>query len=492
MAYRQQQMQSASDAYVGMPSAFDACEMPPTRDARSYQGFNDRDKLLPGPYDVDMEKLNNDDEDSDRYFSDEDEEEEAHGCSGPGKVGTVCALVAASLAAVLLAHSVLGGGREAQLPVMTPPKMVVQQPPPFVPQTPAPLLRATFQTTAQTVVYMPPATTTRNPLLPAEDIHDHNVCDSNEELYATLCYQKCAALTKGSHPVRTSSWTCCEREPCTLGNTVGAVGTTFLCRGYDVDGSGNCPHEPGACLTNEELLLGVCYEKCSILTGGEFSYRVGPATCCKSESMLGCFDVRKDKTRSEYNTGGGVGDHDQATPNWSHPPLMNLTESADTASTSYVPPTAPPGQGGHAPSDTACQADEELYAGLCYKKCALLTEGEYSIRTSSWTCCASHPCGLSNQKGSIGKALLCNGFDVGGSGAVKLTSHFSCPHKPEACGPDEEDLLGVCYTKCSLLTGGQFPNRVAAATCCKEKGIRACMDFRKVATDPGFDVGIVA
>merc|ERR1719444_559187 len=35
----------------------------------------------------------------------------------------------------------------------------------------------------------------------------------------------------------------------------------------------------------------------------------------------------------------------------------------------------------------ACLADEELHVGVCYKKCNLLTAGEYPHRTAAATCC---------------------------------------------------------------------------------------------------------
>lgn len=65
------------------------------------------------------------------------------------------------------------------------------------------------------------------------------------------------------------------------------VGLKILCTGYDIGGSGGCPHEPGACLVDEELYGGVCFEKCATLTGGAFPNRVGPLTCCDIHG-LGC------------------------------------------------------------------------------------------------------------------------------------------------------------------------------------------------------------
>lgn len=329
-----------------------------------------------------------------------------------------------------------------------------------------------------------------------EDTHDNNVCDTDEELYAELCYKQCRLLTNGSYPIRTSSWTCCERHPCGLLNQKGKVGSTFVCNGFDVDRTGRCPHKPGACLVNEEFFLGTCYKQCQLLTQGRFPNRVGPATCCMSNDLLGCLDIRNDVTRAAYNVGGGAGDHDSSTPGESHAPILNLTEIMPSTPITFAPATLAPGTGGHSAVSVfgkgRCEANEELYAGLCYKRCELLTAGQYPIRTSSWTCCASHPCGLSNQKGALGRAMVCNGFDVGGAGAIKFGDDFPCPHAPSSCTPEEEEAFGFCYKKCSILTDGKFPYRLTAATCCAEAHLRACLDIRKVETSSAFNVGAAA
>eukprot|EP00930_Biecheleria_cincta_P034795 TRINITY_DN23997_c0_g1_i1.p1 TRINITY_DN23997_c0_g1~~TRINITY_DN23997_c0_g1_i1.p1 ORF type:complete len:437 (-),score=39.31 TRINITY_DN23997_c0_g1_i1:46-1317(-) len=323
-----------------------------------------------------------------------------------------------------------------------------------------------------------PTTTTRNPLLPIENLHDNNVCDDSEELYGGLCYKKCSLLTQGSHPIRTSSWTCCQQHPCTL-NQVGKIGTTIACDGYDVGSSTRCPHAPGTCLTDEEFFLGQCYEKCSLLTQGEFPTRVGPASCCKTSGM-GCLDPRKDQTNADFNRGGGQGDNDPSTPRQSHGPLINLTEASGSAMPS-APPTLAPGTGGRVGQENRCGSDEELYAGLCYKRCSLLTMSRYPIRTSSWTCCESHPCAITNQKGSIGHTVACDGFDTGGEG-------HNCPHKPFACRDGEDEILGVCYTSCAVLTAGKFPHRLTGLTCCKEASLMACLNIGKDATSIAYDV----
>jgi len=306
-------------------------------------------------------------------------------------------------------------------------------------------------------------------LAPQENLHDGNQCADNEELYGGLCYKKCSLLTSGAASTRTSSWTCCE-DDCNLASQHGSVGTELLCSGYDVNGEGGCPHAPGVCLTNEELHVGVCYKKCSVLTGGEYAHRTGAATCCRQEGF-GCLDLMNDLTRPQFNVGGGV--EDEASP---HSPDVGLTEQGDAGAGSgeKLAPTENRTDG------NICDDQEELYAGLCYKKCSLLTNGEAPIRTSTWTCCRNHPCGLSNQRGSVGGSVLCGGFGVNAEG--------SCPHPPGVCLTDEEFSLGVCYQKCSVLTNGAFPFRYSAVTCCKTEGV-GCLNPMNLRSRPYFAVG---
>eukprot|EP00440_Ansanella_granifera_P038110 gb/GFBE01041348.1/.p1 GENE.gb/GFBE01041348.1/~~gb/GFBE01041348.1/.p1 ORF type:complete len:427 (+),score=53.97 gb/GFBE01041348.1/:1-1281(+) len=380
------------------------------------------------------------------------------------------ALLACGLVVLLAAAGVLlmsfRGGQEAPPPAPPPMKLPAPMPEPMLWPTEIPA-------------------TTLNPLIPIENLHDSNPCADTEELYGGLCYKKCSILTDGSHPIRTSSWTCCESHPCGITNQAGSVGGSIMCDGFDVGDASKCPHAPGACLTDEELFLGNCYKKCEILTQGAFPTRVGPDSCCKGEG-LGCLDPRQDKTSSSYAVGGGQGDHDASTPSGVHAPLVGVTEQGGVVTPATQAPTMAPGTGGVVEAASRCGNDEELYAGLCYKKCGLMTNNEYPIRTSSWTCCANHPCGLNNQKGAVGSSLVCNGFDIGGTGAQKIAS-LPCPHKPYPCRPGEEDILGVCYESCAQLTNGQFPHRTTAATCCKESGLVACLDPRNTQTSSGFN-----
>jgi len=141
----------------------------------------------------------------------------------------------------------------------------------------------------------------------------------------------------------------------------------------------------------------------------------------------------------------------------------------------------------HAPSGNlhdgnVCREDEELFEGLCYKQCRLLTGGLYPVRTSSWSCWAGGNTSMI-WKEKVGSKIPipCHDFDVAGD-----SMGGGCPHSPGSCLENEEIHLNVCYKKCSILTKGEYPHRVAAATCCKERGI-GCL--WKSITRPGFRVG---
>jgi len=165
--------------------------------------------------------------------------------------------------------------------------------------------------------------------VPAEDMHDGNICDDDEELFAKLCYKKCSLLTRGEYPKRTTAWSCCASdgsEKCGFFNQKLSV---RICGGFDVSGdrAGNgCPHPAGACLENEEVHLGRCFKKCGILTDGEYPTRIAAATCCKATEEWKCLDIMNVKTRKEFDVGGGAGDGDKRTPRGPHWPKTAWTE----------------------------------------------------------------------------------------------------------------------------------------------------------------------
>lgn len=148
-------------------------------------------------------------------------------------------------------------------------------------------------------------------------------------------------------------------------------------------------------------------------------------------------------------------------------PGMPVGRDEDTSYLNTAPRKAPASfyTASHEPPTPRqlCGSDEELYLGMCYKQCKILTEGTHPFRVSPYNCCKqdfSLTCVLpSEQKFNFGTPG--SGYDVAGDGGV--------PHPPGICDFNEEDHLNVCYKKCSLLTQGTYPFRAAANTCCKGK-----------------------
>eukprot|EP00931_Biecheleriopsis_adriatica_P064830 TRINITY_DN3951_c0_g1_i1.p1 TRINITY_DN3951_c0_g1~~TRINITY_DN3951_c0_g1_i1.p1 ORF type:complete len:474 (-),score=66.14 TRINITY_DN3951_c0_g1_i1:117-1538(-) len=188
-------------------------------------------------------------------------------------------------------------------------------------------------TPAPSSVTVAPQTTTvtddplESPLAPHEQVGDGNSCPDDEEQFAEVCYKKCSLLTGGSHPIRTSPFSCCTGKPCGFSNTWTHMG---MCFGYDVAGDsvaateGKCPHGGGACLTDEEEFAGMCYKKCSDLTNSQYPHRTAASTCCKTVGWR-CFLFSNVKTDSTYALGGGAGDGNSGTPSSGHMPLTALT-----------------------------------------------------------------------------------------------------------------------------------------------------------------------
>mmetsp|Transcript_40615 Transcript_40615/g.73119 ORF Transcript_40615/g.73119 Transcript_40615/m.73119 type:complete len:267 (-) Transcript_40615:83-883(-) len=149
----------------------------------------------------------------------------------------------------------------------------------------------------------------KNPLARTENLNDGNICLDDEELFENLCYKKCALLTGGVDIFRLSAFSCGPSS--SVGDLLKSEVNTFEpCHGYDVAGdqAGNgCPHKPGACLNDEELHLGKCYKKCSLLTSGEYPHRTSAETCCSSESLMQCLWPTRSKFSSMFNVGGGSG-----------------------------------------------------------------------------------------------------------------------------------------------------------------------------------------
>jgi len=166
--------------------------------------------------------------------------------------------------------------------------------------------------------------------VPAETLDDGNRCPSDEEEYPKTggtCFKKCSDLTGGAYPVRSSAFSCCKAEPCSMGNS--KIHLSF-CGGFDVagDAEGNgCPSGEGACLNDEEMFDGICYKKCSLFSdGARFNHRVAPNICCSSKGFR-CLLPHFVKFSADFAVGGGNGDGNSATPASPHAPIKSLTET---------------------------------------------------------------------------------------------------------------------------------------------------------------------
>lgn len=171
-------------------------------------------------------------------------------------------------------------------------------------------------------------------IAPKEDMDDGSKCGEDEEDFEINCYKKCSILTQGKAPVRTSPWSCCKTEHCTLSEEVFNV---KMCDGFDVagdaEGKGKCPHKEGVCYDNEEISLGVCYKKCSILTNGVYIHRKSAFTCCNKSNLIQCVPMiypKNTDTKIAYSVGGGKDDGDSSTKAMPHPPIASLTENTSS------------------------------------------------------------------------------------------------------------------------------------------------------------------
>eukprot|EP00435_Cladocopium_sp_Y103_P012678 s1683_g3.t1 len=174
-----------------------------------------------------------------------------------------------------------------------------------------------------------------SPLAPQESDKSGDPCVDDEEDFGGLCYKKCSILSGGSHPCRSSAWSCCAVPDGPQCQTKSSFGNCWIhmgfCGGYSVAGdaeaaSGNsCPTGEGGCLTNEEMFGNQCYKKCSLLSP-QFPFRVGPSSCCSKTGGFDCFWPSNLHTDPGFNVGGGEGDENSGTPNTAHTPMLQLSQ----------------------------------------------------------------------------------------------------------------------------------------------------------------------
>lgn len=215
------------------------------------------------------------------------------------------------------------------------------------------------------------------------------------------------------------------------------------------------------CLTDEEQFAGLCYMKCSLLTGGRAPFRIAASACCVNDNQFFCSLLQSQQAISaSLSVGGGAAIHNN--------------------------PHAP-GVGG------ICALVEEPYQGLCYPKCADLTDGKSPHRVGSFACCAGSSVECLNGKGTMstspdfGGSVIPEAKDTGRSYKAINIMDARCDH-------DEDEFNGLCYTKCSELTYGKSSLRTGPGSCCNcGKGFfegLCCMIPWNVVTDPSFMVGV--
>mmetsp|Transcript_67937 Transcript_67937/g.153652 ORF Transcript_67937/g.153652 Transcript_67937/m.153652 type:complete len:341 (-) Transcript_67937:139-1161(-) len=113
-------------------------------------------------------------------------------------------------------------------------------------------------------------------------------------------------------------------------------------------------HDGNPCENDEEPHSGLCYKKCSLLTGGTYTLRTSAWACCDKATPGDCLG-EEQKTDVEICAGYGV--------------------SGD--STGNGCPHAPGG----------CLRNEEFFLGVCYKMCSFLTYDKLPFRCGPDTCC---------------------------------------------------------------------------------------------------------
>ncbi|CAK0869174.1 unnamed protein product, partial [Prorocentrum cordatum] len=260
--------------------------------------------------------------------------------------------------------------------------------------------------------------------------HHNPLCEDWEERTAGACYTSCANLTNGTHTNRISALTCCS------GRGLECLNPAKLKTSISLSAGGNRKVFGGDCDENEEHHMGLCYRSCDNLTRGWYPNRVAAETCCNGTG-LSCLNPMNLKTDPSFGEGGG-----------------------------------------RAHMSQVCKSYEEHHGGLCYIQCQKLTNGSHPHRVAPGVCCKANGTACMNPANLLSKPWFAAG---GGRWAPK-------EHGNVSCAETEESHLGMCYTKCTVLTEDEYPNRVAASTCCKTHGW-SCMSPANLKTSPAFAAG---
>ncbi|CAK0820899.1 unnamed protein product [Prorocentrum cordatum] len=131
-------------------------------------------------------------------------------------------------------------------------------------------------------------------------------------------------------------------------------------------------------------------------------------------------------------------------------------DEAEAEAEASEPQGAGEGRGGHEALSGGrhlCEDDEELHIKACYKRCDLLTGGEYPYRTTAWSCCKEKRCNFLDH--SMMKADLrpCDGLDVSGDSREPDAKGRRCPFAVGTCDDDEVQHHGLCFKVQRALSG---------------------------------------
>jgi len=107
-----------------------------------------------------------------------------------------------------------------------------------------------------------------------------------------------------------------------------------------------------------------------------------------------------------------------------------------------------------------CEVGEELWFGTCFISCDIASEGKFPARLDDCTCALTRP----SARAPGDYETNCVKFDKAGNGNKTHAPFLTdCPYE------DEELYDGLCYTKCTELTYGEYPIRTGMNTCSNGK-----------------------
>lgn len=141
-------------------------------------------------------------------------------------------------------------------------------------------------------------------------------------------------------------------------------------------------HDGNVCSDDEELSQLLCYKKCSTLTFGEYPIRTTAWTCCKRRPCSLLNQMHDMGMCSGFDVAGDLGGKNKCP---------------------------------HLPG--SCLTNEELYLGMCYKKCSTL-DPEHPLRAGTATCCKT-----TGMRCTIpGYGVTSSSYAVGGGTGLSNTS----------------------------------------------------------------------